>query len=152
MSCLKSEPSCVTVLDRNRILFHCVFRAHHRVRRAKALSFHLGRGSYALRGRIRYSCIYTARMSPTLSRSSALQCVKLGDALKIRNGTIFDFYSGLPRVFLLLLFSDLLERTCEVTTTCTSGLCGSVRAQFSLGPRLLTSLYSNLERTTTRFF
>ena len=30
----------VTVLDRNRILFHRVFRAHHQVWRAIALSFH----------------------------------------------------------------------------------------------------------------
>ena len=95
--------------DRNRILFHCVFRAHHRVRRAIALSFHLGRSSYALRRHIRYSCIYIVRMSPTLSGSSVLQRVKLGDALEICNGIIFDFYSGLPHVFLLLLFSDLLE-------------------------------------------
>ena len=88
------------VPDRNRILVHRVFRAHQRVQRATALSFRLGRGSYALRGCIRYSCIrysciYIARMSPTLSGSSALQHVKLGDALEIRNGIIFDFYSGL---------------------------------------------------------
>ena len=38
------------------------------------------------------SCIYIACMSPTLSVSSALQCVRLGDALEIRNGIIFDFY------------------------------------------------------------
>ena len=36
-------------------------------------------------------------MSPTLSGSSALQCIKLGDALEIRNG-IFDFYPGLPHI------------------------------------------------------
>ena len=75
---------------------HRVFRAHQRVQRATALSFRLGRGSYALSGCIRYSCVYIARMSPTLSGSSALQRVKLGDALEIRNGIIFDFYSGLP--------------------------------------------------------
>ena len=88
----------VAVPDRNQILVHRVFRAHQRVQRATALSFRSGRGSYALRGRIRYSCIYIARMSPTLSGSSALQHVKLGDALKIRNGIIFDFYSGLPHM------------------------------------------------------
>ena len=37
-------------------------------------------------------------MSPTLSGSLALQCVKLSDALEIRNGIIFDFYPGLPHV------------------------------------------------------
>ena len=39
-------------------------------------------------------------MSPTLSRSSALQRVKFSDALEIRNGIIFDFYSGLPHIVL----------------------------------------------------
>ena len=58
----------------------------------------LGWGSYVLRERIRYSCIYIACTSPTLSESSALQHVKLSDALEIRNRIIFDFYSGLPHV------------------------------------------------------
>ena len=44
---------------------------------------------------------YIARMSPTLSGSSALQRVKLGDVIEIRNGIIFDFYSGLPHMHLL---------------------------------------------------
>ena len=38
-------------------------------------------------------------MSLTLSGSSVLQCLKLGDALEIRNGIIFDFYSGLPHMY-----------------------------------------------------
>ena len=88
----------MAVPDRNRILFHHVFRAHHRVRRAMALSFRLGRSSYTLRRCIRYSCVYTARMSPTLSGSSALQRIKLSDALEIRNGIISDFYSRLPHM------------------------------------------------------
>ena len=90
--------SFVAVPDRNRILFHHVFRAHHRVRRATALSFHLGRGSYVLSGCIRYSCIYIARMSLTLSGSSALQRIKIGDVFEIRNRIIFDFCSGLPHL------------------------------------------------------
>ena len=28
-----------------------------------------------------------------------LQCTKLGDALEIRNGITFDFYSGLPHIY-----------------------------------------------------
>ena len=52
-----------------------------------------------LRRRIRYSCVYTARMSPAFSGSSALQRVKLSDMLEIRNGIIFDFYSGLPHIY-----------------------------------------------------
>ena len=88
----------VAVPDRNRILFCRIFQLHHRVQRAIALSFRLGRGSYVLHGRIRYSCGYIACMSPTFSRSSALQRVKLSDALKIRNRTIFNFYPGLPHI------------------------------------------------------
>ena len=42
--------------------------------------------------------VYTVCMNPTLNRSSALQRVKLSDALEIRNGIIFDFYSGLPHM------------------------------------------------------
>ena len=94
----------VAVPDRNRILVHRVFREHQQVQRATALSFRLGRGSYALSGRIRYSCVYIARMSPTISGSSALQYVKLGDALEIRNGIIFDFYSGLPHMAFVMLW------------------------------------------------
>ena len=37
-------------------------------------------------------------MSPTPSGSLALQRVKLGDALEIREGIIFDFYPGLPHI------------------------------------------------------
>ena len=47
---------------------------------------------------IRYSCVYTAHMSPTLSGSSALLRVKLSDALKIHNRIIFDFYPELPHI------------------------------------------------------
>ena len=37
-------------------------------------------------------------MSPTLSGSFALRRVKVGDALKISNGIIFDFYPGLAHM------------------------------------------------------
>ena len=39
-------------------------------------------------------------MSPALSGSSVLQRVELNDALEIRNGIIFDFYSGLPHIYM----------------------------------------------------
>ena len=35
-------------------------------------------------------------MSPALNRSSAIRCFELSDAIKIRDGIIFDFYTGLP--------------------------------------------------------
>ena len=38
------------------------------------------------------------RMSPTLNGSSVLQHFKCGNAIKIRNGIMFDFYQGLPHI------------------------------------------------------
>ena len=99
---LSSTYIYVAVSCRNRRLFRRVFRVHHWVRRAIALSFCLGRGSYVLRGCIRYSCIYIAHMSPTLNGSSALQRIKLSDTLEIRNGIIFDFYTGLPHIYIYM--------------------------------------------------
>ena len=106
----------VAVPDRNRILFHCVFGVHHQVRCAIALNFCLGWGSYPLHGRIRYSCVYIAHMSPILSGSSVLQHVKLSDALEIRNSIIFDFYSGLPHIYTHTLLCTVLPciSTCHV--------------------------------------
>ena len=48
-------------------------------------------------------------MSPTLSRSSALQRVKLGDALEIRDGIIFNFYPGLPHVLCVCFYVGVCE-------------------------------------------
>ena len=59
----------VVVPDRNRILFRRIFWVHHWVWRTIALSFRWERGSYTLHRCIRYSCIYTLRMSPALSGS-----------------------------------------------------------------------------------
>ena len=47
----------LAVPDRNWILFCRIFRVHHWVWHAVALSFRQGRGSYVLRRHIRYSCI-----------------------------------------------------------------------------------------------
>ena len=37
-------------------------------------------------------------MSPTLNGSTALQRFEHGNAVKVRNGIMFDFYLGLPHV------------------------------------------------------
>ena len=55
-------------------------------------------------------------MSPALSGSSALQRVKLGDALEIRDGIIFDFYPGLPHI----MYIAYLELWYMLSSTCTS--------------------------------
>ena len=90
----------VAVPDRNRILFHRVFRAHRSPTLARnSAKLTLGAGLICvLCGRIRYSCIYIVHMSPTLSGSSALQHIKPGDALEICDGITFDFYLGLPHI------------------------------------------------------
>ena len=40
--------------------------------------------------------VYTVCMSPALNRSSALECYKRSNAIKICNRIMFDFYPGLP--------------------------------------------------------
>ena len=46
--------------------------------------------------------VYTARMSPTLNGSSALQCFERNNVIEIRNGIMFDFYPGLPHMHILV--------------------------------------------------
>ena len=41
---------------------------------------------------IRYSCIFTACMSPFLNGSFALQRFECGNAVELHNRTMFDFY------------------------------------------------------------
>ena len=50
--------------------------------------------------------VYTARMSPALNRSSALERFECSSAIKIRNGKMFDFYPGQPRMVMELQFSS----------------------------------------------
>ena len=39
-------------------------------------------------------------MGPALNGSSVIRCFEGTDAIKIRDGITFDFYTGLPHVFL----------------------------------------------------
>ena len=41
-------------------------------------------------------------MSPVPNGSSAIRRLELSDAIKIRNGIIFDFYTGLPHMYVYL--------------------------------------------------
>ena len=91
----------VAVPCRNRRLFRRVFRLHRCVQSAVSLNFHEGRRSYALHKLIRYSCIYEASMSPALNRSSAIRRFERSDAIEIRDGITFDFYTGLPQMPLI---------------------------------------------------
>ena len=42
--------------------------------------------------------VYTAGMSPALSRRYVLECFKPSNAIKICNGIMLDFYLGLPHM------------------------------------------------------
>ena len=87
---------------RNRRLFRRVFRSHRCVQSVVSLNFREGRGSYALRKLIRYSCIYEACMSPALNGSSAIRRFERSDAIEIHDGITFDFYMGLPHIVYVL--------------------------------------------------
>ena len=59
----------------------------------------------ALRRFIRDSYIYEARMSPALNGNSAIWRFKHSNAIKIRDGITFDFYTGLPHILLSVWFA-----------------------------------------------
>jgi len=50
--------------------------------------------------RVKYSWVYTVRVSPTRNGSTALQRFERGNAIAIRNGIMFDFYLGLLHISL----------------------------------------------------
>ena len=91
---LDSNP-CVAVPCRYSVAYFdriAVFKAPYRWTSVK------GEGSCALHRLVSYSCIYEAHMSPTLKGSSAIQRFERSDAIKIRDGITFNFYTGLPHV------------------------------------------------------
>ena len=48
----------------------------------------------------KYWWVYSAHMSPALNGSSTLEHFKRSNASEIRNGIMFDFYPGLPHVWI----------------------------------------------------
>ena len=91
---LDSNP-CVAVPCRYSVAYFdriAVFKAPYRWTSIK------GEGSCALHRLVSYSCIYEAHMSPTLKGSSAIQRFERSDAIEIRDGITFNFYTGLPHV------------------------------------------------------
>ena len=52
--------------------------------------------------KVHLSSIYKAHMSPTLNGSSVVRRFLCSDTIKICNGITFDFYTGLPHLYLLL--------------------------------------------------
>ena len=57
--------------------------------------------------------INAARMSRTLNGSSVLQRFKLLNTIEIHNGTMFDFYLGLPHLLKVTLIQILCESPTE---------------------------------------
>ena len=49
-------------------------------------------------------CIYEVHMSPTFNGSSALRHFEHGDVIEIRDGITFDFYTGLPHMYMAVVF------------------------------------------------
>ena len=44
--------------------------------------------------------VYTVRMSSALNGSSVLERFERGNGIEIRNGIMFDFYPGLPHIYI----------------------------------------------------
>ena len=84
--------------DRTRILFRHVFQAHHRVWRTVTTELLVRAGLLHECMNIWY--IYKVCMSPAPSGNLVKQHFKLSDALEIRDGIIFDFYPGLPHMYM----------------------------------------------------
>ena len=85
------------------------------VRSTLAWNFRLGWDSYAL-GKLINTChVHTARMSPALNGSSALQRFERSNAIELRNGILFDFYPGLPHilyVYILCMYNKSYLLSC----------------------------------------
>ena len=64
----------------------------------------------------------TARMSPTLNGSYALERFERGNAIKIRNGMMFDFYLGLKHTIVIpgwtVLMSSIPMNTLVINFKC----------------------------------
>ena len=92
-----THPVCIHMWQshRNRRIFRRVF---HFVQSIVMLKFRQGWRSYALHRFIRYSCIYEARMSPALNRSSVVWRFKHSNVTEIHDGMIFNFYMGLSHI------------------------------------------------------
>ena len=74
----------VTVPCRNRRLFCHILQLHHCFSKC-CIAEPLLRVELTCTVYIRYSYIYEARLSPTLSGSSALQCIGLSNALEVHD-------------------------------------------------------------------
>ena len=48
-------------------------------------------------------------MSPALDRSTVIKCFERGNAVKIRNGIMFDFYPELPHTY-MYMFMKMVKK------------------------------------------
>ena len=52
------------------------------------------------------------RMSPTLNESSVLKHFEHSSTIEIRNRIMFDFYSGLPLIYINALYREIKQTKC----------------------------------------
>ena len=67
-------------------------------------------------------------MSPVLNRSSAIRRFEGNDAIEIRDGITFGFYTGLPHVRALCMCVRACVRMCVCVYLCMCAWCMFVRA------------------------
>ena len=65
-------------------------------------------------------CNFAARMSPALSRNTALQRFECGNAVEIRNRIMFNFYPGLPHDSKTEISSHEIRHTLFNYISCTN--------------------------------
>ena len=89
----------VAVPSRNWTLFHCVFRAHYRVRSAVTQNFRYRHGGHMRWVNVSSTYEFTQRVwAPP---ATEVQHYKCGNAIAMCNGIMFDFYPGLPHMYLM---------------------------------------------------
>ena len=61
----------------------------------------------------RWASVNEVHISPALNRSSAIRRFEGNDAIEIRDGITFDFYTGLPHIILHEIFVSIIMCTAQ---------------------------------------
>ena len=48
-------------------------------------------------------------MSPALNESTTLECFERGNTVEIRNEIMFDFYPGLPHIYVVAVVTAIMQ-------------------------------------------
>ena len=80
-------------------VFHCVFRAHYRVRSAVTQNFRYRHGGHTRWVNVSITYEFTQRiLAPP---ATEVQHYERGNAIAMCNRIMFDFYPGLPHMYLM---------------------------------------------------